>query len=139
MTTVEQATTSTCGTAGVEGSEPASGGCGQGFLTTHLASVTAAFASLDRVLASAQTLDAKTDELIRFALSIKARSEPCVRKHFSGSLAAGATEAEIAYVFALTMREAAGADDCWTHGIISDLAADTATPGHDDDLGGCCG
>ncbi|MCP3854429.1 MAG: carboxymuconolactone decarboxylase family protein [Actinomycetia bacterium] len=138
MTVVEQ-TTGTCETANIEGSEPTSGGCGQGFLATHLAPVTAAIASLDRALADAQTLDAKTDELLRFALSIKARSEPCVRKHFSGALAAGATEAEIAYVFALTMREAAGADDCWTHGIISDLTTDTATPGYDDDPAGCCG
>ncbi len=137
MTTVEQAA-STWGTTRVEGTEPTSGGCGQGFLATHMAPVTDALAGLDRALANAQTLDAKTDELIRFALSIKARSEPCVRKHFSGALAAGATEAEIAYVFALTMREAAGADDCWTHGIISGLTTETATI-ESDDLGGCCG
>ena len=69
-------------------------------------------------------LDLKTDELIRFALSIKARSAPCVRKHFKGAAAAGATPQEVAYVFALTMREAAGADDCWTHSVIGDLVSD---------------
>ena len=37
----------------------------------------------------------------------------------------------IAYVFALTMREAAGADDCWTHSVIEDLV--------DTDPGASCG
>jgi len=139
MTTMGQTAAGTCGTTSVEGAAPALEGCGQGFLTTHLATVTAAIADLDRALAAAQTLDAKTDELIRFALSIKARSEPCVRKHFTGALAAGATEAEIAYVFALTMREAAGADDCWTHQIISDLLPGATIQDGADDLAGCCG
>ncbi len=136
MTTIEQpSTTGACASAGT-----VTGGCTQGFLATHLAPVTDALAGLDRALAGVQTLDTKTDELIRFALSIKARSEPCVRKHFSGSLAAGATEAEIAYVFALTMREAAGADGCWTHGVISDLAVSAESAAIDDDAGGgCCG
>ena len=106
------------------GVEPEATGCSQGFLGTHMAPFAAALGDLDQALNAARTVDAKTDELIRFALSIKARSEPCVRKHFVGSLAAGATEAEIGYVFALTMREAAGADDCWTHGIISSLEAE---------------
>lgn len=81
--------------------------------------------ALDRVdeeLTTALPFDRKTDELMRFALSIKGRSAPCVRKHFKGARAAGATDTEIAYVFALTMREAAGADECWTAEVISDLA-----------------
>jgi alkylhydroperoxidase/carboxymuconolactone decarboxylase family protein YurZ len=48
---------------------------------------------------------------------------------------AGATAAEIARVFALTMREAAGADDCWTHGVIGDLEG----AGEVSSCGGDCG
>jgi hypothetical protein len=32
----------------------------------------------------------------------------------------GATVQELAYILALTMREAAGADDCWTHDVIGE-------------------
>jgi len=35
-------------------------------------------------------------------------------------LEAGATVQELTYILALTMREAAGADDCWTHDVIDD-------------------
>lgn len=149
MTTQDQATsgsvtTTGCGTdksaaAPSQGAGGAGNGCGQGFLATHVAPFTTALRSLDEALDAARTVDAKTDELIRFALSIKARSEPCVRKHFDGALAAGASEAEIGYVFALTMREAAGADDCWTHGIISTLANETGPDLGKDDSAGCCG
>ncbi len=129
MTTLDNPTTEGC--CGVE---PEASGCTQGFLGTHMAPFTLALENLDQALNAARTVDAKTDELIRFALSIKARSEPCVRKHFVGAKAAGATEAEIGYVFALTMREAAGADDCWTHGIISSLVAEAG-----EEPSGCCG
>ena len=149
MTTLDQTTsgsgsTTGCGTdksaaAATQGAGAAGDGCGQGFLATHVAPFTRALRSLDEALDAARTVDSKTDELIRFALSIKARSEPCVRKHFSGALAAGATEAEIGYVFALTMREAAGADDCWTHGIISTLANEVGPDLGEDDSAGCCG
>jgi AhpD family alkylhydroperoxidase len=143
QTTSESPTTTGCGTdksaaAASQGAGTA-GGCGQGFLTTHVAPFTAALRSLDEALDAARTVDSKTDELIRFALSIKARSEPCVRKHFDGALAAGASEAEIGYVFALTMREAAGADDCWTQGIISTLANETGSDLGENDSAGCCG
>lgn len=77
--------------------------------------------NIDNVLNETCPFDKKFDEVLRFALSIKARSNPCVRKHFKGAVNAGASKEEIAYVFALTMREAAGADDCWTHSIINDL------------------
>jgi len=102
---------------------------------------TAALSGIDRALEAARVVDAKTDELIRFALSIKARSEPCVRKHFAGAHAAGASDAEIGYVFALTMREAAGADDCWTHSIITsmNIEADSGLDNEEDDPAGCCG
>jgi AhpD family alkylhydroperoxidase len=92
-----------------------------GFLSDALGEFGAALQQVDEVLNKDRPFDLKTDELLRFALSIKARSAPCVRKHFNGARAAGATDADIAYVFALTMREAAGADDCWTHGVINDL------------------
>ena len=137
MTTLDQPAVDSC--TSQPGTAP--GGCSQGFLATHMAPFTDALGTLDRALDDARTVDAKTDELIRFALSIKARSEPCVRKHFAGSLAAGASEAEIGYVFALTMREAAGADDCWTHGIIASLNTEpnSGSDLEDDDQAGCCG
>jgi AhpD family alkylhydroperoxidase len=63
-------------------------------------------------------IDEKTYQFICFALSIKGRSKPCVLKHFNGALKAGATVKELAYILALVMREAAGANDCWTHNVI---------------------
>ncbi len=65
-------------------------------------------------------IDEKTYQFICFALSIKGRSAPCVKKHFKGALDAGATVEELSYILALTMREAAGADDCWTHDVLSE-------------------
>ena len=97
-----------------------------GFLTENAGQFTQALNQVDDVLEQSRPVDKKTDELLRFALSIKARSAPCVRKHYRGSLAAGASEQELAWVFALTMREAAGADDCWTHSVISDLTGGEA-------------
>ncbi len=75
---------------------------------------------LDALYADKRTIDEKTYQFICFALSIKARSRPCVLKHFRGALEAGATVKELAYILALVMREAAGADDCWTHDVIGD-------------------
>lgn len=92
-----------------------------GFMSTTFGEFGNSLSTLDAALENYRPIDKKTDELLRFALSIKARSAPCVRKHFKGSRNAGATDKEIAYVFGLTMREAAGADDCWTHDVIGDL------------------
>lgn len=75
---------------------------------------------IDEIYKQQRTIDEKTYQFICFALSIKARSKPCVLKHFKGTLEAGATVQELTYILALTMREAAGADDCWTHDIIGD-------------------
>ena len=75
---------------------------------------------LDVLYEDKRTIDEKTYQFICFALSIKARSKPCVLKHFRGALEAGATVKELAYILALVMREAAGADDCWTHDVIGD-------------------
>ncbi len=75
--------------------------------------------TLDRLYGQKRTIDEKTYQFICFALSIKARSKPCVLKHFKGALEAGATVKELAYILALVMREAAGADDCWTHDILA--------------------
>lgn len=75
---------------------------------------------LDALYADKRTIDEKTYQFICFALSIKARSKPCVLKHFKEALEAGATVKELAYILALAMREAAGADDCWTHDVIGD-------------------
>jgi AhpD family alkylhydroperoxidase len=75
---------------------------------------------LDALYAEKRTIDEKTYQFICFALAIKGRSKPCVLKHFKGVLEAGATVEELNYIFALVMREAAGADDCWTHDVIGD-------------------
>lgn len=75
---------------------------------------------IDALWKEKSPFDEKTYQLICFALSIKGRSKPCVLKHFNGALEAGATVEELTYILALTMREAAGADDCWTHDVIDD-------------------
>jgi len=75
---------------------------------------------IDNLYLNKRTIDEKTNQFICFALSIKARSKPCVLKHFKGALEAGATVRELAYILALVMREAAGADDCWTHDVLGD-------------------
>lgn|SRR5690554_3955226 len=77
--------------------------------------------SCDELYRNKRTIDEKTCQLICFALSIKARSKPCVIKHFKGALEAGATVKDLAYILALVMREAAGADDCWTHDVLGDF------------------
>lgn len=110
-----------------------------GFLSANAEPFTEAFQAMDKQLDQLRPFDQKTDELLRFALSIKARSAPCVRKHFRGSLAAGASQAEIGYVFALTMREAAGADDCWTHDVIADLVPETEGASNGAACGASCG
>jgi len=75
---------------------------------------------IDALYREKRTIDEKTYQLICFALSIKGRSAPCVRKHFKEALQAGATVKELMYIMALVMRESAGADDCWTHDVLSD-------------------
>lgn len=75
---------------------------------------------IDGIYKEMRTIDEKTYQFICFALAIKARSKPCALKHFMGALEAGATVKELAYILALTMREAAGGDDCWTHDALGD-------------------
>lgn len=75
---------------------------------------------IDALYQEKKHIDDKTYQFICFALSIKGRSKPCVLKHFKGALEAGATVEELSYIFALTMRESAGADDCWTHDVLGD-------------------
>jgi len=75
---------------------------------------------MDELYKEKRTIDEKTYQFLCFALSIKARSKPYVLKHFKGALEAGTTVKELTYILALTMREAAGADDCWTHDVIND-------------------
>lgn len=81
---------------------------------------TATLDAQDALYEEKRTIDEKTYQFICFALSIKGRSKPCVLKHFKGALDAGANVQELSYILALTMREAAGADDCWTHDVLSD-------------------
>ena len=78
--------------------------------------------TMDALYAEKRFIDEKTYQFICFAVSIKARSKPCVLKHFKGALDAGASLQELAYILALVMREAAGADDCWTHDVLGDVA-----------------
>jgi AhpD family alkylhydroperoxidase len=75
---------------------------------------------MDELYKEKRTIDEKTYQFICFALAIKNRSAPCVKKHFNGALQAGATVKELAYIMALTFRESAGTDDCWVHDILGD-------------------
>ncbi len=75
---------------------------------------------MDGLYGEKRMIDEKTYQFICFALSIKTRSKPCVLKHFKDALEAGAAVKELAYILALVMREAAGADDCWTHDVLGD-------------------
>lgn len=84
---------------------------------------------LDAVCNAARHLDEKTYQLVCLALSVKGRSAPCVRKHYRGACQAGAGMREIAEILALTMRESAGADDCWTHDVLPDSGTDPNDPG----------
>lgn len=78
------------------------------------------FDKIDELYKEKRTIDEKTYQFICFALSIKNRSKPCLVKHFMGALEAGATVKELAYIMALTFRESAGGDDCWTHDALGD-------------------
>lgn len=75
---------------------------------------------LDELYKKKRTIDEKTYQFICFALAIKNRSVPCVKKHFSGALKGGATVKELAYIMALTFRESAGTDDCWVHDVLGE-------------------
>ena len=75
---------------------------------------------IDKLYRDKRSIDEKTYQFICFALSIKNRSVPCVKKHFKGALEAGATLKELSYIMALTFRESAGGDDCWIHDALGD-------------------
>jgi AhpD family alkylhydroperoxidase len=75
---------------------------------------------MDELYKEKRSIDEKTYQFICFALAIKNRSAPCVKKHFNGALQAGATVKELAYIMALTFRESAGTDDCWVHDVLGD-------------------
>ncbi len=78
------------------------------------------FDEIDKLYRDKRSIDEKTYQFICFALSIKNRSVPCVKKHFKGALEAGATLKELSYIMALTFRESAGGDDCWIHDALGD-------------------
>lgn len=67
-----------------------------------------AYATLDQA-AAAESLDAKTRELIAIAVSITTRCESCIAVHTEKALAAGATESEIAGALATAISLNAGA------------------------------
>ncbi|PAB60475.1 carboxymuconolactone decarboxylase family protein [Anaeromicrobium sediminis] len=90
------------------------------FLKEFFPEFTEKLDEIDQLYTEKRMIDEKTYQFICFALSIKGRSKPCVLKHFKEAIDAGATEKELSYILALVMREAAGADDCWTHDVISD-------------------
>lgn len=75
---------------------------------------------MDRLYAEKRMIDEKTYQFLCYAMAIKGRSAPCVKKHFMGALKAGATVKELAYITALVMRESAGNDDCWVHDVLGD-------------------
>ncbi len=78
------------------------------------------FDEIDKLYHEQRMIDEKTYQFICLALAITNRSAPCVRKHFKGALQAGAPLKEISYIMALTFRESAGSDDCWTQDVLSD-------------------
>jgi alkylhydroperoxidase/carboxymuconolactone decarboxylase family protein YurZ len=75
---------------------------------------------IDELYREKRMIDEKTYQFICFALAIRGRSAPCVRKHFKGALEAGAALRELAYIMALVFRESAGNDDCWVHDVLDD-------------------
>jgi len=75
---------------------------------------------LDDIYRGKRMIDEKTYQFICFAMAIKGRSAPCVKKHFLGALEAGATVKELAYIIALVFRESTGNDDCWVHDVLGD-------------------
>jgi len=75
---------------------------------------------IDDIYKEKRMIDEKTYQFICFAMAIKGRSAPCVKKHFKGALEAGATVKELAYIMALVFRESAGNDDCWVHEVLGD-------------------
>ncbi|MBU1050317.1 carboxymuconolactone decarboxylase family protein [Candidatus Bipolaricaulota bacterium] len=79
------------------------------------------FDEIDEIYRDKRSIDEKTYQFICFALSIKNRSKPCLLKHFKGAMEAGATLKELSYIMALTFRESAGGDDCWTHDALGDV------------------
>jgi AhpD family alkylhydroperoxidase len=76
---------------------------------------------IDEIYRKERSIDEKTYQFICLALSIRNRSKPCLLKHFKGALEAGATLKELAEIMALTFRESAGGDDCWTHDALGDV------------------
>ena len=79
------------------------------------------FDEIDEIYRDKRSIDEKTYQFICFALSIKNRSKPCLLKHFKGAMEAGATLKELSHIMALTFRESAGGDDCWTHDALGDI------------------
>jgi AhpD family alkylhydroperoxidase len=75
---------------------------------------------IDVLYKEKRMIDEKTYQFICFAMAIKGRSAPCVRKHFKGALEAGASLKELVYIMALVFRESAGNDDCWVHEVLGD-------------------
>lgn len=53
---------------------------------------------IDQLYAEKKMIDEKTYQSICFALSIKARSKPCVLKHFKGVLEAGYSQGTFVYL-----------------------------------------
>lgn len=94
------------------------------FLEQHYPEFSERFEKLGNLDQDTAILDEKTRQFLCLALAIRGRSEPCVKKHFLEAFEAGATYREIAAVFALTMKENAGNDNCWFHDIIGRLSRD---------------
>ena len=70
---------------------------------------------IDKLYAEKRMIDEKTYQFICFALSIKARSKPCVLKHFKGALEAGATVKGLSYLLCPGNAGSLGAVGLWAH------------------------
>ncbi len=78
------------------------------------------FDNIDELYRKKRLIDEKTNQFICFALTIKSRSAPYVRKYFKGALEVGTTVKELADIMALVFRQSAGNDNFGVHDVLGD-------------------
>jgi len=78
------------------------------------------FDQMDDLLTEKRPVDEKPTSSSALPCPSRVDQSPVCSNIFKGALDAAATVEELNWIFALTMREAAGVDDCWTHDVIGD-------------------
>lgn len=78
---------------------------------------------IDELCVEQRPIDDKTFAFVCFALAVKARSAPEVRKQFKAALEAGATVKELNYVLAVTLHHSAVAEESWVCETLRDWPA----------------